>query len=435
MTDQSLAIQLNPILRIANQAQPLAHIVHQAVTSATEQTPADAAYGVSLRARAYPQIVDPQADDVAHATPDADPTLIDLTLHLDDSGPAPPPPLGVGYAGLSPRQRYQFLSWASGDPLAPAPTAFQQLYCAHLEVRLLEAGAEAQRAQEELPRLWQSPAWQGSAALARTQLLAFWIIQDGAGLAAWIGHNLLPGELAGIALGLQALLGQPLEAREIITLATLWPIKTNPANINPANTSATQPDAPDPDVLRLHLSSLESNLGERILHHALRQLPEEAIAPQPWRANHRGLRLEIPQPDLRSPLLPLLRDLFALPVSSPLAPAGAPRDERALTVATNSAGADDDALPDRGWQLILEFGNSRSEYFDIVMRAAQKLPGYAQLMDENRQLVHRITFKRSELRRFWRIWDYVQSWSSTHVYLNGQELEKWKVWPYSQYLQ
>ena len=25
-------------------------------------------------------------------------------------------------------------------------------------------------------------------------------------------------------------------------------------------------------------------------------------------------------------------------------------------------------------------------------------------------------------------------WTATRVYLNGVELEKWKVWPYSQYL-
>ncbi|MEX1018175.1 MAG: hypothetical protein WDZ49_00875 [Litorilinea sp.] len=430
MAQQSLTIQLNPLLRIAGDAAPVAHIVHQALATGTEH----------VRARAGTHI------GTEATQPDAiqlDPTLIDLTLHVDDGGGTETPPrLGVGYAGLSPRQRYEFLTWASNDPTQPAPPAYQQLYCAHLEVRLLGGDALAAQARELLPRLWQSPAWLRSPALGRVQLLAFWLDQDGAGLAAWIGLNLLPAELAGIALGCQALLGQPLDARELVTLSTLWPIQ--PPHAAPVE------DPIGVDVLRLHLSSLEASLGERLLHHALQQLPEHVTAPQPWRASHRGLRLEFPQPDLRAPLLPLLRDLYSLPATesgsatiTEAASAATPGNVAATAAASTSTSAprhippvaSESALPERGWQLILEFGNSRSEYFEVVMRNAQKLPGYAQLMDENRQLVHRVIFKRSELRRFWRIWDYVQSWSSTRVYFNGAELEKWKIWPYSQYLQ
>jgi hypothetical protein len=56
-------------------------------------------------------------------------------------------------------------------------------------------------------------------------------------------------------------------------------------------------------------------------------------------------------------------------------------------------------------------------------------------MDEKRNLIYRIKFKKNEMRQFWRLWDYVQSWSTTQVYLNGVEIEKWKVYPYSEYLQ
>jgi hypothetical protein len=55
-------------------------------------------------------------------------------------------------------------------------------------------------------------------------------------------------------------------------------------------------------------------------------------------------------------------------------------------------------------------------------------------MDEDRRLVYRVRFHKDRLRNFWRIWEYVQKWSSTKVYVNGQEIEQWKVWPYSQYL-
>jgi hypothetical protein len=35
---------------------------------------------------------------------------------------------------------------------------------------------------------------------------------------------------------------------------------------------------------------------------------------------------------------------------------------------------------------------------------------------------------------FWQLWNYVQSWSATRVYCKGRELQKWQVYPYSQYL-
>jgi hypothetical protein len=89
---------------------------------------------------------------------------------------------------------------------------------------------------------------------------------------------------------------------------------------------------------------------------------------------------------------------------------------------------------DAGWRLILEFGQSRSELFDYALRIARRMPTFLQLLDENRKLVYRVTFKRQEMRQFWRLWDYTQGWSTVQVYLNGQALERWKIYPYSQYL-
>ena len=84
--------------------------------------------------------------------------------------------------------------------------------------------------------------------------------------------------------------------------------------------------------------------------------------------------------------------------------------------------------------IILEFGESRSEYFDYVLHLARSLDSYSQLMDEDRRLIYRIRFRKSKLRKFWRIWEYVQNWSSTRIYVDGDEIERWKVWPYSQFL-
>ena len=91
-------------------------------------------------------------------------------------------------------------------------------------------------------------------------------------------------------------------------------------------------------------------------------------------------------------------------------------------------------MEELGWHLILEFGHSRSEFFEFALELAQRVESYTQIADENRKLIHRVIFKKRELRQFWRLWDYVQSWSSTQVFLNGEELQKWKIYPYSPYL-
>jgi hypothetical protein len=88
-----------------------------------------------------------------------------------------------------------------------------------------------------------------------------------------------------------------------------------------------------------------------------------------------------------------------------------------------------------GWLLILEFGQTRSDFFELILEYAQRQPGFRQLLDEQRKIVYRVHFRRGDMTRFWRLWDYVQGWTSTRVYVNGRELSKSQVWPYSQYLQ
>jgi hypothetical protein len=84
--------------------------------------------------------------------------------------------------------------------------------------------------------------------------------------------------------------------------------------------------------------------------------------------------------------------------------------------------------------VIVEFGASRSDVFAYVLRQAQRQAGFQQLMDENRHIIYRVPFRRSEMRRFWHLWDYVQGWASTRVYCDGRLLDKWQIYPYSQYL-
>ena len=124
-------------------------------------------------------------------------------------------------------------------------------------------------------------------------------------------------------------------------------------------------------------------------------------------------------------LEPLLGDLLTVMDLAPQSRAEA--DSSALQTTAGDVGAN-------SAHLILEFGHSRSEFFAFALRQAQKQNGFVQLMDENRHVICRVPFRRNDMRRFWTLWDCVQGWSSTTVYCEGRKLEKWQVYPYSQYL-
>jgi hypothetical protein len=289
---------------------------------------------------------------------------------------------------------------------APAPPAFQQLYVANLEPRLLGTPDERAAAQQALVRLHRCPAWTDNLWLGRAILLGYWLDQQGAELAGWASEGTLSSSLLGIVLGQLALLNESLSPALLGVALTGWQLSRQPISL---------------DLLKLRLTSLTSALGSEPLAYGLAQVGESAKRMQPWRCAHRGLRIALPQPDLRPSLTAPLADMLLVAdvATTPAAQSAAPHEQK---------GEND------SWQLILEFGHSRSEFFDQVLTRCQRLPGFAQLMDEDRTMVYRVTFTRSELRRFWQIWDYVQGWSSVKVYVNGNELEKWKVWPYSQYM-
>lgn len=338
-------------------------------------------------------------------------TQIDERLRLDDQEqPVAATNAGLGYAGLTPGQRRQFLSWLV-DPLGGAPLLFQQLYLAYLEVALLEGPERSQAARQELQRLALAGPWQPHEGLARATLLSFWLGRDGVGLARWLVERVVaPAALLGVALGWQALLQEPLQVAQLGLLLERWGISEQ---------------LPSDAILLLRLHSLTTYLGAEPLAYALAKLDENAQQARPWRANHRDLRFVIPQPDLRPVLEPLLRDLAqGLDQADTLADAP---DRPALEEEPTRA-------EDLGWHLVLEFGQSRSELFTFALTIAQRLPGFMQILDENRKLIYRVIFKKSEMRQFWRLWDYVQGWSTTAVYVNGTEVEKSKVYPYSQYL-
>lgn len=389
----SATVAANPLARIAGKDEPAWAVV----AAAQARFPA-----------AMVRIDPPSAIAGEQAGAAGDYAQIDATLALASEAPTGEPAPGVGYSGLSAAQRWAFLHWLR-TPTAAAPRAFQWLYLANLEVRLLQSQPWLLAARDELLRLAATATWDAHLVAPRL-LLAFWLAQDGAGLRHWLtAAPPLDAESMDIALGMQARLAAPLAAVELPAILGAWRMAT--AQVAPA-------------VLELRLNSLTATLGADPLAHAA-----GAASPAPdfaaWRCLHRDLRLALPQPRVRGGLEPMLADMLAQSAPADVAAAG----DEAETAAALAA-HDDLAKA----HLIIEFRLSRSEYFAWALRQAQKQAGFQQLMDEDRHIVYRAPFRRSEQRRFWNLWDCVQSWTSTRLYCQGRELEKWQVYPGSPHL-
>lgn len=410
----------NPLARVAGRDAPL----HQLLPRAA---PVLGARGLDL--------LQPGADPLDDYA-QVDPSLARMPLEALQDRPFARshwPANGLGYIGFDPEARTRFLLWL--DALEhDAPPSFQTLFLAQVETALVEAAATANGAQLEqaiaaLRALEAWPHWQANEQRARTLLLAYLLQGDGGRLASWLGEGAPTVQVAGVALGQQARLGAALTPAEVLTLARLWHITEERLNEG---------------VVSLRLRSLTESLGADPLAHALRAAalpPADLVdapgdhaddstgdsagdsapgARLPWRTAHRDLRLAFAQPDLEPHLAPLFAEMLD---DVPLAP------KPAAAVAEAPAAGEAET-----WTLILEFGHSRSEYFEFALKQAQRLPGYSALVDEQRHVVHRVHLKKSEMRRFWQLWEYAMNWSDTHVYVNGVELDKWKIYPYSQFL-
>jgi hypothetical protein len=366
----------------------------------------------------------------------ADYAQIDATLPVVLGAETPPPLLNTGYAGLTAAQRGFFYRWLM-DPTAPAAAGYQRLYLAHLEMALLRED-RANRVRASLLDLLQTLAWNSNVELTRTALLAGWLAQDGRYLAQVIAEGYFSAALMGIGLGWQALGETPLRASELINAQRIW---RNGGTSMP-------PSLPDVDVIQLNIDSLRTTLGADPLRYALDRIMDthpvqEGETPasdspldrwrrpwETWRCTHRDLHIALPQPDLRPQVALLLSELLQNSHTAPPSSVAIPVGEEEEITHTDD-GVESTAS---NWYLVLEFSDSRSQFYDYVVFQAQKQPTYRMLMDESRQIVHRLVYPKRQMRQFWRLWDYVQNWSTTKVYLNGQELEKWKIWPYSQYM-
>lgn len=355
------------------------------------------------------------------------------------------PTLGLGYAGFSDEQRHNFLVWSEQPQRAAAP-AYRQLFCASLEVWLLSHSASESRSRFQvrdlIGKLLRADSWLRDPFLSHLWLLDRVLNPTLPEIADVYALEALTPSVAGTALGMHALRSEAITPMQVRWLSTIWRIDA--ADLDPA-------------LATLRLDEAIQR-GANLIGDALAALPENALQPRPFRTAHRDLRIALPQPDLRPALEPRLRELFAsaetiadtLEGEETEEDALQESDERAESATLQGVLTEDAPLetPKKGkgkraaagsegakeWQLIVEFSEGRSQYTPFALEIAQKLPGYTTLLDENRTIVHRVYMRKSELRRFWRLWDYIQGWSSTHVYLNGKELEKWQIWPWSHYL-
>ncbi len=416
----------NPFVRITGQHRRASEVLHTAALRAG--FPVRILPNASTPTEDYAQI---DLSLAATEPSDAKSSNPKLTNKKAVAKPITLPDRGLSYAGFSPEQRAWFLEWLA-DPSRSAPAAFQQLYLANVEVALFEEQPIAADALENLLTLNAMPVWRDHLGLSRSILLGLWLQQNGEQLAQWIASGNIHPALLGVAAGHLALLCKEISAEIVGTLLRRWAIVHA---------------VPSANVLALRLDLQRERLGADPLAFALSQLDDDhgdaavnniaaAKEPQLWRCQHRDLRIALPQPDLHPPLEPLLRELVddlegVEDMGDPSVP-----DPRVIVDGEtgNEVGSDVDEIADRPWTLILEFGESRSEYFPYALMRAKERPSFTQLMDEDRRLVYRISYRKRELRHFWRLWDYVSNWSGTTVYVNGKELENYQVWPYSQFL-
>lgn len=396
---QQIRVEINPLARVAGRDRPASQVLRDAAARGDKP--------VQIRSV-------PLWDD--------DYTLIDPTLNVLASSSkadlAAPQP-GTGYAGFTPQQRHHFLAWLK-SPHDAAPPAFQQIYVAYLETALFEEDSTlADEALRELIVLQTRAPWQTCAALSRAVQLGIWLTQSAPRYTNWLEQIGTSGNLSGIALGQLALLQGTLTAPIATFAFHAWQVG---------------PEVPNPDLLQLRLTSLATHLGMEPLAYALAQGAADQCVPQPWRTAHRDIRIALPQPDLRPALEPLLHDMMtagdsAMPQESMSMQSAFSTEDGETEVSDNSS------VVNIGWHIVLEFGQSRSDLFDHALYLARQQPGFSQLMDENRKIVYRILFRKRDQRQFWRLWEYVQNWSDTHVYVNGREVKKGNVHPYSVYMQ
>ena len=229
----------------------------------------------------------------APANPIRDYAQIDATLACTDED-VPAPQAGLSYPGFTAAQRSAFLSW-SLRPTDPAPPAFQQLFLASLEVRLLESDDWALKARRDLQALAAAPAWHTTLA---------WPVPccSPSGCPRRPRAGGLAGRLFVRHAGTECGHRPPGSAGH----TPAWRPTAPPAGCvaGAAGICARRVDAAP--------GLADRNAGEGPACPCPAGAGTSALQPRPWRCQHPNLRLQLPQPAVRSTLEPLLLDLLSV---------------------------------------------------------------------------------------------------------------------------
>lgn len=314
------------------------------------------------------------------------------------------------FAQLDEQQRWVYLDWLTRRERLPG-IGYAYLYLYGLEAGLFDSCAARCCAEIQwLAAQCDDAEFQAQAAVDAA--LGAWLTQS-ADVFAWAMNRLAwDGPYAGALLWMQAALGLDLAPRQLMALSPACGYMPQAGQ-----------DLLEPYVqvgLRAHLESQGAPWLGHLENH-----------PDRWPVD---MRLANPAARFTLFIPDAMTASFRQAVSGLVALAD--REARARRVAqkepdAGGAEAAEGKGGGREWYVVIEFGESLSEQFAQAVALAKKQPGYTRLLDEKRALVHRVIFRRKDLRQFWALLDLVRLWKTARVYVNGQERDASQLWPHT----
>lgn len=340
-----------------------------------------------------------------------DVSLIDPSLPMSrprDPDLVPSPGYRPNFRGLTAEQRWMYCEWLR-EHNGPAPVGFGYLYVMLLEAALfddhpLDALAELRWLVEgtRIPSVHEFATFSLAlgAWLHRQTEIIEWLMQQQVLLTFFVNPSLT----------FQADLGIPFSARQAVFLAPY--VGHNWSS-----------------WARQHAEAVEAAVAEELAagsHQFLAQCAARLAGERQRTDIHllnNGLAFYIEMYDFLSSehFRHSLREVLRL--AERAAQLGGHFVPRATAVGQPSQWVD------RGWYLVLEFGETTSDKLDRVLRVARRHPGYVKLLDENRQIVYRTLYRRRDLSLFWPLFERVRNWKSTRVFVNGDPVSLEYLWP------
>ena len=334
----------------------------------------------------------------------------DLPLQAPSGGHAvPEPSYRPAFHNLSAEQRWFFWNWLRTHE-GHLPVGYTVLYVQQLETALFDTHALA--ALQEMRWLLEHHR-----ALSVREFVAYglaigaWLYRQ-AELFAWVvNQGSLGSWQMGMLLSLQNELGVPLSAGQALGLGRFFRYNWS-------------------TWARQHPQEVEQAVTAELAATGHTWLNQQVSA---LRAEQRPMQIQLINPSLCFSVQAIdmcsnpgferaMNDLLQAAERS--AQLGGHFTERPRVV--TPAGT---AWADRGWYVVLEFGESASEKLNSTVTLARRHPGFIKLLDENREIVYRNVYQRRDMNRFWVLFDRVHTWKGTRVFVNGNPIKIENLWP------